>query len=93
MLRANNEVIRLLFAAYTFATEVVLFEKLGKNEVFATSFFSSIFGRKISRLLNTLPVGMHLSVERQKSSPFASLMQGIFLPREAFLRNADYDDA
>jgi hypothetical protein len=55
MLRANNEVMRLLFASYTFATEVVLFEKLGKNEVFATSFFSSIFGRKISYLLNTLP--------------------------------------
>ncbi|MDR3366206.1 MAG: hypothetical protein LBO71_04485 [Prevotellaceae bacterium] len=38
MLRANNEVMRLLFTSYTFATEVVLFEKLGENEVFATIF-------------------------------------------------------
>jgi hypothetical protein len=37
---------------------VVLFEELGENEVFATSFFSSIFGRKISYLLNTLPYGL-----------------------------------
>jgi hypothetical protein len=57
MLRANNEVMRLLFASYTFATEGVILFKWGKNEIFAASFFRLIFGRKILPLLNTLPAG------------------------------------
>jgi hypothetical protein len=41
--QCGNEV---LFASYTFATEVVLCDKLGKNEVFAASFFQLNFRKK-----------------------------------------------
>jgi hypothetical protein len=47
MLRANNEVMRLLFAAYTLATEVVLFEKLGKNKVSLPPFLAQFSEEKL----------------------------------------------
>jgi hypothetical protein len=49
MLRANNEVMRLLFASYTFATEVVMLLKWGKNEVFAQNNFAKNQQKKLRR--------------------------------------------